>query len=101
MAARRRRSIVSAVSAVLLGVALAAPVVAAGSQVGSLSCGAQRVYLYSTASVWVTHEWTVGSTQYYTPYREYRQTNTMQSSAGWKISWDFEKTSAGAFCDSL
>lgn len=99
---RLPRTSLALVGAALMTALAVAPVAAAGgSQVGSISCGALRAYVYSAASVWVHQEWTGGGVWYYTPYREYKRTSTGQSSVGWKVTWDFEKTSVGALCDSI
>lgn len=96
---RLGRAIVSAMIVSLVGASTA---LGAWKQ-GSTTCSAAKlVYVYSKASVWVSHSWGGGGYHlYYNPYRQYREDNTRLSSTWWTVEYDFEVEAWGGYCGSL
>jgi hypothetical protein len=88
--------------AALLAVTLVAqPALAAYSKYGTSTCSAtNRVWIYSKASVEVSHSWKNGGYKQWppNPYRQYRENNTGYSSTWWVVDYDFEIDYWGAYC---
>lgn len=88
----------------LLTLALAAQPALAATKSGSLTCSAaKRVWIYSYASVYVSHSWTGGGYHAFdaNPYRNYQENNTYTSSTWYVIEYDFEISGWGAYCASI
>lgn len=70
---------------------------------GSLACSStKRVWIYSYASVEISHSWTGGGYIYWTnPYRSYKENNTYVSSTWYVVEYDFEIGAWGAYCASI
>lgn len=81
--------------------ALSAQATLAMNITGELSCSSiKRVYIFSRATIDITHSWQGGSRNWthYVPTTVINNTN--KASTPWAVFWNVTKESAGAYCSS-